>query len=41
MWLNAIGNHTVEIDADYEVRKGQSPGIRSMEAVPNVNGIVR
>ena len=39
--LNAIASHSIDIDQDYEVRTGLSLSERSMEAIPNINGIVR
>ena len=39
--LNAIASHSTDIDARYEERTGQPSGYRSMEAIPNVNGIIR
>ena len=37
--LNQIAEHSVPISAAYDVRTGQPPRVRSMQAIPNVNGI--
>ena len=39
--LHEVEDHHLDIDPDYEVRTGMPPLVRSVQAIPNVNGIIR
>ena len=37
--LNEIETSHLDIDADYDMQTGMPPLVRSMQAIPNVNGV--